>query len=68
MIDVNNFPGLVRFDWKSNALIVTCKGESWISVKKVKITGHSPMTAMDFRNGFMQDKMKEKIFFHNNVI
>ncbi|EFN63933.1 Methionyl-tRNA formyltransferase, mitochondrial [Camponotus floridanus] len=64
----NDVPGLVRFDWKSNVLIVTCKGESWISVKKVKITGYSPMNAMDFRNGFMQGKMKEKIFFHSNVI
>ncbi|XP_072764719.1 methionyl-tRNA formyltransferase, mitochondrial isoform X2 [Anoplolepis gracilipes] len=64
----NDVPGLVRFDQKSSALIVTCKGPSWILVKKVTMTGHSPMNAMDFRNGFMQGKMKEKIFFQSNVI
>ncbi|KAL6420003.1 hypothetical protein ACFW04_011017 [Cataglyphis niger] len=68
MIDMKHFPGLVRFDRKNSALIVACKGPSWISVKKIIMTGHSPMTAMDFRNGFMQGKMKEKIFFQSNVI
>ncbi|KAH0947974.1 hypothetical protein HN011_006990 [Eciton burchellii] len=56
-------PGLVRFDKKSKALIVTCKGPSWISIKKVVLAGHSPMNAVDFRNGFMQGKIKENIFF-----
>lgn len=64
----NDVPGLVRFDRKSSALIVACKGPSWISIKRVIMAGHSPMSAMDFRNGFMQGKMKEKIFFQSNVI
>jgi methionyl-tRNA formyltransferase len=53
----------VRFDKKSKALIVTCKGPSWISIKKVVLAGHSSMNAVDFRNGFMQGKIKENIFF-----
>lgn len=65
---MNNFPGLVKFDRKSSTLIVACKGPSWISIKRVIMAGHSPMSAMDFRNGFMQGKMKEKIFFQSNVI
>lgn len=56
-------PGFVRFDRKSNVLIVTCKGPSWVSIKKVLMMGRSPMSAMDFRNGFMQGKIKKKIFF-----
>ncbi|KAM0731396.1 Methionyl-tRNA formyltransferase, mitochondrial [Formica fusca] len=64
----NDVPGLVKFDRKSSALIVACKGPSWISIKRVIMAGHSPMSAMDFRNGFMQGKMKEKIFFQSNVI
>lgn len=69
MINVrNSLPGFVRFDKKSNALIVTCKGPSWVSIKKVIVSGRSPMSAMDFRNGFMQGKMKQKLFFRSNTI
>ncbi|XP_032670483.1 methionyl-tRNA formyltransferase, mitochondrial [Odontomachus brunneus] len=63
----DDVPGLVRFDKKSNSLIVTCKGPSWVSIKKLIVFGHSPMRAIDFRNGFMQDKMK-KLLFRSNII
>lgn len=59
----NNFLGLVRFDEKNSVLIVTCKGPSWISIKKITIAGGAPMTAIDFRNGFMQRKIQKQIFF-----
>ncbi|XP_012232252.1 methionyl-tRNA formyltransferase, mitochondrial isoform X2 [Linepithema humile] len=59
----DDVPGFVRFDRKSDTLIVTCKGPSWVSIKKVTMTGRSPMSAVDFRNGFMQGKIKKKIFF-----
>lgn len=67
VINVNSLPGFVRFDKKNNALIVTCKGPSWVSIKKLTVSGHSSMNAIDFRNGFMQDKMK-KLFFQSNII
>ncbi|XP_014473705.1 PREDICTED: methionyl-tRNA formyltransferase, mitochondrial isoform X3 [Dinoponera quadriceps] len=64
----DDVPGFVRFDKKSNVLIVTCKGPSWVSIKKVIVSGRSPMSAMDFRNGFMQGKMKKLFFLRNNII
>ncbi|KAL6255112.1 hypothetical protein P5V15_013443 [Pogonomyrmex californicus] len=63
----NDVPGFVRYDRKSNALVVTCKGPSWISVSRVTVSGYSPMSALEFRNGFMRGKMKDWILFESNV-
>ncbi|XP_011166430.2 methionyl-tRNA formyltransferase, mitochondrial [Solenopsis invicta] len=60
-------PGFARFDRKSSVLVVTCKGPSWISVKKVIVKGHIVMTALDFRNGFIRGRKKGWILFQNNV-
>ncbi|XP_070522001.1 methionyl-tRNA formyltransferase, mitochondrial isoform X2 [Cardiocondyla obscurior] len=60
-------PGVVRFNWKTNALVVTCKGPSWISVMKVSVEHYSVMSARDFANGFIRGKKKDWILFQSNV-
>ncbi|XP_036144521.1 methionyl-tRNA formyltransferase, mitochondrial isoform X2 [Monomorium pharaonis] len=60
-------PGFARFDRKNNALVVTCKGPSWISVKKVIVKGHLVMSALDFRNGFIRGRKKDWILFQSNI-
>ncbi|KAG5315919.1 FMT protein, partial [Acromyrmex insinuator] len=62
-----DIPGFARFDRKSNALVVTCKGPSWISTTKVIVKGHSVMSALQFRNGFIRGRKKDWILFQSNV-
>lgn len=57
----------MRFDWKSNALVVTCKGPSWISVMKIIVEGRPVMSAWEFANGFIRGKKKDWILFQNNI-
>lgn len=64
-IDLKNFIflGTVVYDKKKDALIVKCKDESFIAVKKVIIEGRRCISANDFRNGFMAAKRKKKECF-----
>nr|XP_034184417.1 methionyl-tRNA formyltransferase, mitochondrial isoform X1 [Osmia lignaria] len=56
-------PGTVVYDKKKDALIVKCKDESFIAVKKVIIEGKRCISANDFRNGFIAAKRKKKECF-----
>ncbi|CAK9832641.1 Methionyl-tRNA formyltransferase, mitochondrial [Anthophora retusa] len=56
-------PGTVMYDRKGKALIVKCKGETFVSVKKITVQGKRCMSAHDFYNGFICGKNKTKIYF-----
>ncbi|XP_020294744.1 methionyl-tRNA formyltransferase, mitochondrial-like isoform X5 [Pseudomyrmex gracilis] len=58
-------PGSVKFDKISKTLIVTCKGLSWVSINKIRIAGRPAMSAVDFQNGFMRNKMQKQIRFQS---
>ncbi|XP_076749431.1 methionyl-tRNA formyltransferase, mitochondrial-like [Xylocopa sonorina] len=56
-------PGMVIYHKKSKTLIIKCKDESFVSVKKIAVQGKPSMTALDFYNGFISGKKKTKILF-----
>ncbi|KAG7211296.1 hypothetical protein KM043_010596 [Ampulex compressa] len=56
-------PGTAVFDNNRKALIVKCKGETWIAVKNLVIEGHRPITASEFNCGYIANKKKKEIFF-----
>ncbi|XP_035734439.1 methionyl-tRNA formyltransferase, mitochondrial-like [Vespa mandarinia] len=58
-----NIPGVATFDKLNKVLIVKCKDDNWISVAKVCIPGHHPMSANDFNNGFILGQKQRIIIF-----
>jgi len=56
-------PGSVIYDKKKKLLLVQCKGESWIIVNQIVVPGRRPMSAQDFRNGFIANQKEASILF-----
>lgn len=44
-------------------LVVSCQGNSWISIDKVGYPGRPPMMARDFHNGFLSKHNEKKKYF-----
>ncbi|XP_033214449.1 methionyl-tRNA formyltransferase, mitochondrial isoform X2 [Belonocnema kinseyi] len=56
--------GTVIYNKESDSLLVKCKENTWISIKKIRIPGKPQMPALDFRNGFMGgQKLKSCNFY-----
>lgn len=58
-----SFAGCVIYDKKKKLLMVQCKGESWITIDQIVVPGRKPMTAQDFRNGFIANQKEASILF-----
>ncbi|XP_017885771.1 methionyl-tRNA formyltransferase, mitochondrial [Ceratina calcarata] len=56
-------PGTVMYNKTIDALIVKCKEESFVSVKKITVVGKRTMSARDFYNGFLSGRKQIKVLF-----
>lgn len=60
---VNLFIGSVIYSRSNQVLLVKCKGDSWISVKKIILPGRPSIAAKDFNAGFIANNKGQLIFF-----
>lgn len=52
IIDERKAPGSVVYDRKGRTIKIRCR-DGWVPFQQVILTGHKPMTAQDFNNGFI---------------